>query len=180
LKVNTRPYLFDDPYLQILEVSAPGVPAFLVFNIYNERYGNTQQYTVERLLQDYTFPITRVLLVGDLNAHHSWWNSQVEEERRASTLVQKMEEGNFALINDPDTPTFFQYRKTTNTIYESVLDLAFATGDLFEWIINWSICEKDTEETGSYHEMIRFEVMHNGTPLVPSPTTQRYNWKKAD
>ena len=42
LKVNIRPDIFDDPYLQVLEVSAPGVPTFLLFNIYNERYGDTQ------------------------------------------------------------------------------------------------------------------------------------------
>ena len=99
----------------------------------------------------------------------------MEEEKHASTLVQKMEEGNFYLINEPDTSTFFQYRKQTNTIYESVLDLAFATSNMFQTTTNWSICEKETEDTGSYHEMIRFEIMHDGTPTVTSPLTQRYN-----
>src|SRR5690606_4907805 len=91
-----------------------------------------------------------------------------------------MEEGNFYLINEPDIPIFFQYRKTTNSIYESVLDLAFATGDLFDWTTGWSICDTDIQETGSYHEIIRFEIMHDWTPVVPSPLSHRYNWKKAD
>src|SRR5690606_18980039 len=91
-----------------------------------------------------------------------------------------MEEGNFYLINEPDIPTFFQYRKTNKSIYGSVLDLAFATGDLFDWTTRWSICDTDIQETGSYHEMIRFEIMHNGTLVVPSPLSHRYNWKKAD
>ena len=64
----------------------------------------------------------------------------MEEEKHTTTLVQKMDEGNFYLINEPDIPTFFQYQKTTNNIYESVLDLAFATGDLFDWTTGWSIC----------------------------------------
>ena len=113
LKVSTRPDLFNDPYLQVMEVSAPGIQPFLLFNIYNERYADTQQYTIERLLRDYQFT-SSTIIAGDMNAHHYWWNSKIKEERHANTLVTKMEESNYYLINEPDIPTFFQYRKNTN------------------------------------------------------------------
>jgi hypothetical protein len=70
LQVNIRPDIFNDPYLQVLEVSAPGVTPFLLYNIYNERYGDTQQYTFECLLYSYTFPTSHTLIAGDINAHH--------------------------------------------------------------------------------------------------------------
>ncbi|RPA71125.1 hypothetical protein BJ508DRAFT_218406 [Ascobolus immersus RN42] len=91
-----------------------------------------------------------------------------------------MEEGNFYLVNEPDATTYFQFRPAEDKLYESVLDLAFATGDLYDWISNWAICAGDTEATGSDHEMCRFEILHDGTATVPSPTAPRYNWKKAD
>src|SRR5690606_35128006 len=79
LQVNIRPDIFNAPYLQVLEVSAPRVAPFLLYNIYNERYGDSQQYTSERLLHSYTFLTSRALIAGNMNAHHSWWNSKVEE-----------------------------------------------------------------------------------------------------
>ncbi|RPA80381.1 DNase I-like protein [Ascobolus immersus RN42] len=180
LRVTIRPDIFDDPYLQTLEVSAPGVPTFYVYHIYNEQYGGEGQWTLQRLLQNHALPTTRCLVIGDMNAHHPWWNSKRKADSNGDMLATKMEEGNFYLVNEPDAPTYFQFRLAEDTLYESVLDLAFATGDLYDWISNWAICAGDTEATGSDHKMCRFEILHDGTATVPSPTAPRYNWKKAD
>src|SRR5690606_34563895 len=145
LKVSARPDIIDDPYLQILKVSAPGVPTFLIYNIYNEQYDTTQQWTVQRLLQNHTFPHQCCFMVGDMNAHHPWRNSKRDMDSNGDLLATLMEAGNFYLVNEPEAPTFFQYCQATSTFYESVLDLAFATGDLFEWISNWAVCDRDTE-----------------------------------
>src|SRR5690606_22232057 len=115
-----------------------------------------------------------------MNAHHPWWNSKRDMDSKGDLLATLIEGGNFYLVNEPEAPTFFQYRQATSTLYESVLDLAFATGDLFEWISNWAVCDRDTEATGSDHHMLRFEILHDGTATVPSPTAPRYNWKAAD
>ncbi|RPA72149.1 hypothetical protein BJ508DRAFT_335342 [Ascobolus immersus RN42] len=116
LKVNPRPDIFDDPYVQVLEVSAVGHDSILLFNIYKVRYPDTQQYTMERLFTDYSFPTTNTILVGDMNAHHPWWNGRIEIEKHTSTLVSKMEAGHFHLLNEPEAPTFFQYRSATHSL----------------------------------------------------------------
>jgi len=132
LKVSARPNIIDDSYLRILEVFAPGVPTFLIYNIYNEQYDTTQQWTVQRLLQYHTFPHQHCLMVVYMNAHHPWWNSNRDMDNNGNLLATLMNAGNFYLVNEPEAPTFFQYRQATSTLYESVLDLAFSTGDLFE------------------------------------------------
>lgn len=47
-----------------------------IFNIYNGKriVKGRPAYTRERELLNTEFPL-RTILVGDMNAHHSWWNS---------------------------------------------------------------------------------------------------------
>ena len=71
-----------------------------------------------------------------MNTHYYWWNSRIKEEWHANTLVMKIEESNYYFTNEPDIPTFFQYRKNTNQLYESIIDLAFCSDDMFDKTTN--------------------------------------------
>ena len=86
-----------------------------------------------------------------------------------------MEESNYYLINEPDIPTFLQYQKNINQLYESTIDLAFCSDNMFSKTTNWSIYDRESEDTGSYHEMIRFEILSDNTPTILCPTSPKYN-----
>ena len=90
-------------------------------------------------------------------------------------LTILMEAGNFYLVNEPEAPTFFQYCQAEDTFYKSVIDLAFATVDLYRWISNWAVYDAGIENTGSDHHMLWFEILHDRTVTVPSLTAPRYN-----
>src|SRR5690606_24208432 len=147
LTVNVRPDLIDDPDILALEVTAQNLTTFTIFNVYNEQIDGQGEYTVERLLKNFSFP-KRSLLLGDFNAHSFWWNSSRGSELRAEFLVDMLQENNFDLLNERNAFTHFPSNGNT----PSVLDLTFASPSMFEQISNWYI---DPEaDTGSDHAAI--------------------------
>src|ERR1700741_3594235 len=83
-----------------------------------------------------------------MNAHHEWWNSSIHAPKRAETLVSVMERGGFQLVNIPDEPTY----NFKNGKGQSVIDLTFASPNIFDNIVNW-VSDED-QATGSDHELI--------------------------
>ena len=59
-----------------------------------------------------------------------------------------------------------------------MLDLAFSTPPITPLISNWTVDED--HPTSSDHELIRFEITFESDEQVLPPTTERWNWKKAD
>ena len=131
------------------------LPNLLIFNVYNEKQIGSEdhEYTVERKLSTVELP-ARAIICGDFNAHHSWWNSRVNNPVRADALVQWLKQQNCELINTPDESTYQQY--CTNGA-SSVLDLTFATQATAEIVTDWSI-----------HEVIYFLVEADGLNQGPS------------
>ena len=95
-----------------------------LINIYNEKSlkENCNEYTVQRKLHQIT-PHKNTILCGDLNAHHSWWNSNITTSKNAENLVNWLDKYNFELLNKPDLQTCFRL----NT---SVINLTFTTKNL--------------------------------------------------
>ena len=60
-----------------------------LINIYNEKslLENRDDRTIERCLHTIT-PTKYTIICGDMNAHHSWWNSKISNPIRASNLVK--------------------------------------------------------------------------------------------
>lgn len=176
LKVTPRPDIIDDPDCQVLDVALTTLETITFFNVYNERKTGGSRagaYTLDRLLPTLHLP-RRCILTGDMNAHHEWWNSNIESPKRAETLVQTMERERFQLVNEPDEPTY-NFRTGRG---QSVIDLTFASKDISDNVINWAI---DLDQaTGSDHELIRYDVLSEITDSVPDPRSGRYNWKKTD
>ena len=72
----------------------------------------------------------RVLICGDFNAHHQWWNSErASGQVNCNALVPWLQRNRLELINTPDVFTF--HRQNTRP---SVIDLAFATAEMYEEI----------------------------------------------
>ena len=141
LKCTSRPDISTDSDLQALSISMSNLKEFLLLNIYNEKSlrEDSSEYTVERALSQIK-STQRTLLCGDLNAHHSWWNSKITQARNAETLTKWLKENHCELINTPDTSTFTRNR--TNGQYTSTIDLVFATRQLSAEIVDWQINEK--------------------------------------
>ena len=172
LRAALQPNICDDKDIQVIEISTPTIEPIYIFNIYNEtpRYDRTLPYTIERVLKNLTLP-NRCILAGDFNAHHPWWNSGARRIRH-ETLINILEEGEYDLINEEDTPT---YHYTNGS---SVLDLAFCTSTITPLITNWAV--DDENPTSSDHEMIKFEINSGSEEHTLPPSTERWNWKKAD
>ena len=173
LKAALQPDICNDEDIQVVKISTPTIEPVFLFNIYNESppHDRTLPYTVERVLKNITIP-ARTILAGDFNAHHLWWNSKARRSLRHETLIKILEADDFDLINEEDTPT---YHYTNGS---SVLDLAFSTPAVTPLISNWAVDED--HPTSSDHELIRYEITSKSDEQVLPPTTERWNWKKAD
>jgi len=145
-----------------------------LINIYNEKSlkEDCNEYTVQRNLHQIV-PYKNTIICGDLNAHHSWWNSAVTNSKNADQLVNWLEKYEFELINEPDIQTCT--RSDT-----SIIDLTFATRNLNNSLkISWEIDKQKV--SGSDHEIILFSVNIDNGNLVENPLySNQFNLEKAD
>ena len=174
LKVTLRHDLTTDPDAQALEIQAHGIPSLILYHVYNQQVNGDGVFTIERLFTRASVLPKRCILAGDFNAHHLWWNSNTSLERNAETLVPLLEDHHFDLLNEPDVCTHFP----ANGNNPSVLDLTFASPDIFDAISGWS--QDKQAGTGSDHAVIRFQLDSPQDLDPPIPSPPRYNWKKAD
>jgi len=130
-------------------------------------------YTMDRSLQYIHLPPSTILC-GDFNAHHSWWNSDIEQQIRGDVLVDWFRANKSDLVNHPDISTY-HYRQGTGA---SILDLTLATCDIYDRLVNWVVDEQ--AHTGSDHEVVRFTLVYDTNNLIPSPMSNKYNWQKTD
>ena len=170
-----RTDLTSDSDIIILDISGSNIESFQIINIYNEKsldcQLNSTSYTVERSLQSIQLS-TETLIVGDFNAHHSWWNSLITNSVRSDILVSWLNHNNCELINEPDIQTC---ARSTN----SVIDLSFATQKLYSLISDWHIDELNA--SGSDHEIIIFSIRTKATELVDNLLcSEFFNLNKAD
>lgn len=176
LTITPRLDLSDDPDLQAIDITTPTITTTTILNIYNEHEGESGLFTIPRTLTTIAnkgLP-PRCIITGDMNAHHSWWDSRIRSPKRADELVEIMLTHDYDLLNTPDTPTY-QHRTGTGS---SVLDLTFASPELNNLATNWAV--DDDAFAGSDHETIRFELLSPHALTQEAPTTQRFNWDKAD
>lgn len=86
-KYTSRPDIIDDSDVLALTISGDSIAPFELYNVYNEKsLGISEEYTVKRSLQNIN-PGRRAIISGDLNAHHSWWNSTVSNPIRCQELI---------------------------------------------------------------------------------------------
>jgi hypothetical protein len=95
-----------------------------LINIYNERSlrEDCNEYTIKRKLHEIT-PNKNTILCGDLNAHHSWWNSIITTSKNANNLIDWLEKYEFDLLNESNQQTYDRF----NTL---IIDLIFVFKNL--------------------------------------------------
>jgi len=96
---------------------------FTLFNLYSP--GRPEP--VAALLPALTLPAD-CLLIGDLNAHHPWWQGPLPRTTRTSpaslTIANWLEENSFHLQNEPAIPTHYP----RNGGSASTIDLCLSRG----------------------------------------------------
>ena len=134
-------------------------------------------YTIDRLLIQLQPKSTdQFVICGNFNPHHNWWNSKIQQAIRSENLVKWLKLNRCSLINTPDLCTYYAHSGSSS----SVIDLTFANSKIENAITNWSIDEN--ADTGSDHEVIRFELIASFKNLTSHATalSNKYNCNKAD
>jgi len=141
---------------------------FTLFNFYSP--GRPEP--VARLLP--TIPVPKeCILMGDLNAHHAWWQGPLLPTARTSaashSLAEWLESNNFQLHNKPGLPTHHPRNGTT----PSTIDLCLSRGDITNSIISLAT----NHDTTSDHSSITVTL---ALPSALPPAVVRHNWAKAN
>lgn len=91
---------------------------------------------------------TKVIVAGDLNAKSPEWGSP-SEDRRGRLVTEWLSSLNLTVINNGRTPTFERGQQ------KSYIDVTLCSEDVSRYIKNWEVLN---EETGSYHNYIKFQI----------------------
>ncbi|MCP3662402.1 MAG: hypothetical protein GY696_07890, partial [Gammaproteobacteria bacterium] len=122
--VPNPPRLNNDPHIETDTINIPGKGNSLTIrNVYIPPQSScVGQYTpaIEDLLDD--LPETS-LIIGDLNAHHTSWYTEGNEDSRGRHIINIIEGKNIGVLNE-DTPT----RTANNSA--TAPDVSLATSDI--------------------------------------------------
>lgn len=164
----------------IIEIKSGCLEKSYIINIYNEKALDSEsrsqkqgETTIERGLLNLNLDLP-FLLVGDLNLHHIWWNSEIENPtNKAQKLVDWLHQNRAELVNSEELATF--YRSTLTR--KSIIDLAFTARFRTSYTDKWKIAET----TGSDHQNIAFSLFTSDSESFSNPLYNRpYNLTKAN
>jgi len=142
--------------------------AFTLFNFYSP--GRAEP--LARLLS--TIPVPKeCILMGDLNAHHVWWQGPLPQTLRTSpasnSLAEWFETHNFQLHNEPGLPT--HHPRNGSTL--STIDLCLSRGEISSCILSLATDHNTTSDHSSITATLAL-------PSAIPPTSIRHNWHKAN
>lgn len=182
VETTLRSDLAKDLDFQILEIRQPPFRPTLIFNIYNNTAINgSEGWTFNRATLCRIPPQTPVIMTGDWNTHHPWWEPKrfedrnTQPDRRSNTLTEWLREADYELFNEPDTPTYHSHCGN----HASTIDLTFANQIAVEEDIikEWTIDEE--KSWGSDHVAIRWKI-HQGEVAINNPFQNRMNFRRTD
>jgi len=141
---------------------------FMLFNFYSP--GRAEP--IARLLPSIPVP-KECILMGDLNAHHVWWQGPLPQTARTSAashdLAEWLESNNFQLHNVPGLPTHHPRNGST----PSTIDLCLSRGEITATILSLAT----DHDTTSDHSSITITL---ALPSAPSSVPVRRNWQEAN
>jgi hypothetical protein len=113
------------------------------------------------------------LLMGDLNAHHPWWQGPLSQTTRISrashSIANWLEDNNFHLQNEPAIPT----HHPRNGGSPSTIDLCLSRGSTTQSILTMAV----DHDTTSDHSAITVTL---SLPTATVLAVPRYCWRRAD
>ena len=118
-------------------------------------------------------PPNDCILMGDLNAHHPWWQgplpSTVRISRASQAIADWLEDNNFHLQNKPSIPT----HHPRNGGRPSTIDLCLSRGSTTQSILSLAV----NHDTTSDHSAVTVTL---SLPTATAPAVPRRCWRKAD
>jgi hypothetical protein len=158
----------------------------LTFSILNFYSPSIPDHVADLLATRFITPPASCILMGDFNAHHSWWSAchDMDSELRrigrtqSDAIVEWLDLHHFRLHNTPGVHTRFpMQRGTTRTGKEytpAVLDLAFSKGPIEQVVTTWGI----DDSPDSDHRGITLHPSFADTGKVESSYFR--DWRAAD
>jgi len=141
---------------------------FTLFNLYST--GRLEP--VAALLSTLTLPAD-CLLMGDLNAHHPWWQGPLPRTTQTSpashTIANWLEENNFHLQNEPAIPT----HHPRNGGSPSTIDLCLSHATTTRSIPSLAVDHDTTSDHTTLTDTLAL-------PSTEAQTSPRRCWYKAD
>jgi len=117
---------------------------------------------------------TDCILMGDLNAHHPWWQGLLAQTIRTShashSIANWLEDHSFCLQNEPGIPT----HHPRNGGQPSTIDLCFSRGSMTQSILSLAV----DHDTTSDHSTVTISL--SLPSRITPPIATRRCWRKAD
>lgn len=177
---NTNPYLtyqprtdyIDNRDIQCIEIYTLSIEWIHLFNLYNQKIegGENNLRLGEKAVVRIKLP-ARTIVTGDMNAHHTWWNSKNRRHWNSDKIMEIVEKADFDFITTSDIPTCTPKRRRHINHRPDLVHPKYN-----QW--NTPLGYK-----GRTTFRVRLKSNHLRDTLdqlerVPEPTTQKYNWKK--
>ncbi|KIO22297.1 hypothetical protein M407DRAFT_28172 [Tulasnella calospora MUT 4182] len=176
-RIAMRTDLLESKCGQILEIRQAGHRAVLLVNLYNVPAASAAGEWIVEKLPEIEWPQNMaIILTGDWNLHHEWWEEKRGGSNRMSrNTVEWLREADFMLMNEPDVPTFFgQGNEARTTIDLTFINTEANDNDIVkEWAVDRGLANT------SDHAAIRWVIDQGAIPVDTTPNS-RYNFKKAD
>jgi len=164
----TTVFTAQDSFLGTTITTSHNQQTFTLFNFYSP--GRAEPLAA--ILPTLKVP-TDCLLMGDLNAHHPWWQGPLPQAARISaashTIANWLEDNNFCLQNEPAIPT----HHPRNGGQPSTIDLYFSRGSPTQSILTLAV----DHDTTSDHSAV---IITLSLPSALAPTIPRRCWPKAN
>ena len=165
---KTTVFTAHDSFLGITITTSHNQQTFTLFNFYSPGWAEP----LAAILPTLKLP-TDCLLMGDLNAHHPWWQGLLLQATRISTashtIANWLEDNNFCLQNELPIPTHHP-RKGGQL---SIINLCFSRGSPTQSILTLAV----DHETTSDHSAV---IITLSLPSTLAPTIPRQCWPKAN
>ena len=180
LEFTPRTDLVSDLDLQLIEFRQGTARSVFVLNIYNAPEPDSRDASTRLLhtLRDLHMPDNNPLvLTGDWNLHHSWWElaRMPPLNDHTEAIVDFLNDAGFTLLNEPDAATFVGYNhNVATTIDLTMCNVEASANDVVK---NWRIDSDGPIKTD--HLPIVFNINQGATPIETTPQC-RLNWKKTD
>jgi len=152
-------------HVQVVEVVPRGKDAIIIANVYDQGVGSEAVRPAQQAAWSKITRHRRVIIAGDMNAHSKRWNPRATRPRNHTFGERLIEEENLFVWNTEEAT-----RIAPGAMNHSIIDLTLSSPNME---LNW--CLLGEVATGSYHELIAWEVL--GTPSMSTNTsTEMIGW----
>ena len=163
--IKNRTDLVSHPYCIVLDIRELSLVSgkyskIRVVNLYNNKIGNgciwqESNSTIRRAIEDIPWRLIIqgwVLILGDMNAHNSMWNSHCQQRINPGPLEELIESYELIVNNDTKFPTH------PSSLGISIIDLALTSTNQLDW---WVVSQQGKASRGqaelpSRHRHVRF------------------------